>query len=50
LEQVATIKDAFAESDMMIRVDLVDWAATSEAFRKIIQQQHLVLWDADNQE
>jgi len=50
LEQVATIKDAFAESDMTIRVDLVDWAATSEAFRKIIQQQHLVLWDADNQE
>ncbi len=43
LEQMATLKDAFAESDITIRVDLVDWAATSEPFREIIQQHYVVL-------
>jgi len=34
---LAALKDAFAESDLPFRVDVVDWAATSEAFRGIIE-------------
>ncbi|MBC7961848.1 MAG: nucleotidyltransferase domain-containing protein [Steroidobacteraceae bacterium] len=36
--QLAALKDAFAESDLPFRVDVVDWAATSESFRKIIEK------------
>ena len=34
---LAALKDAFAESDIPFRVDVVDWAATGEAFRGIIE-------------
>ena len=33
---LAGLSDAFAESDLPWRVDVVDWATTSEAFRQII--------------
>ena len=46
LEQLATITDAFATSDLSIRVDVVDWAATSEAFRKIIERDKVVIQTA----
>lgn len=36
LERLATLREAFAESDLPIRVDLVDWQALSENFRAII--------------
>ncbi len=36
--KMATVKEAFDESDLSIRVDIVDWATTSETFRKIIEQ------------
>jgi predicted nucleotidyltransferase len=42
-EKMATLKDAFDESDLTIRVDLVDWAATSTLFRDIILQHYVVL-------
>jgi predicted nucleotidyltransferase len=35
--QLAALKDAFVESNLPFRVDVVDWAATSEAFRGIIE-------------
>lgn len=34
--QLAALKDAFADSDLPFRVDVVDWATTGEAFRGII--------------
>ncbi len=37
--------DAFDTSDLTIRVDVVDWAATSETFRKIITQDKVVVQD-----
>jgi type I restriction enzyme S subunit len=43
LEQFAAIADAFATSDLSIRVDLVDWAATSDAFRKLIAQDKVLV-------
>lgn len=38
---LTALKDAFAESDLPFRVDVVDWAATSEAFREIIEDKKL---------
>jgi type I restriction enzyme S subunit len=43
LAQLAAITDAFANSDLSIRVDLVDWATTSDVFRKIIQQDKVLV-------
>ena len=43
LERMATINDAFDQSDLTIRVDVVDWAATSEAFRGIIERDKVIL-------
>lgn len=34
--QLSALKDAFAESNLPFRVDLVDWATTGETFRGII--------------
>lgn len=46
LEQMAAIADAFATSDLPIRVDVVDWASISVAFRKIIERDRVVLQKA----
>lgn len=46
LEQMAAITDAFETSDLPIRVDVVDWASTSEAFRKIIERDRVVVQTA----
>ena len=46
LEQLADLHDAFATSDLPIRVDVVDWAATSEAFQKIIARDRVVVQSA----
>lgn len=43
LEVSAALSDAFAESDLPWRVDVVDWATTSEAFRRIIQRDRVVV-------
>ena len=40
---VAALKDAFAESDLPFRVDVLDWAATDEQFRAIIRQSSKIL-------
>lgn len=46
LEQLAAITDAFATSDLPIRIDVVDWASTNEAFRKRIAQDKVVVQTA----
>ena len=43
LEKLAAITEAFDTSDLPIRVDVVDWAATSETFRKIIAQDKVLV-------
>ena len=40
---LGALQDAFAESDLPWRVDVVDWACTSPPFRDIIQQNKVVL-------
>nr|MBS0019691.1 nucleotidyltransferase domain-containing protein [Gammaproteobacteria bacterium] len=39
----AALADDFSESDLPWKVDLVDWATTSEAFRKVIEREKVVV-------
>lgn len=43
LAVLADLRDDFSESDLPWRVEVVDWASTSEAFRKIIARDRVVL-------
>lgn len=43
LDRLAALADAFSESDLPWKVDLVDWASTSERFREIIRRDRVVL-------
>ena len=45
LERVADMRDAFSESDLPFRVDLLDWAGVSAAFRRRIDETAVVLID-----
>lgn len=45
LDVSASLSDDFSESDLPWRVDMVDWATTSEAFRKIIERDKVVVWE-----
>jgi type I restriction enzyme S subunit len=38
--------DDFSESDLPWRVDVVDWACTSASFRRIIEQNRVVIQKA----
>lgn len=46
LGTLADLKNAFDESDLSIKVDLVDWATTGEAFREIIKKTAVVVQEA----
>ena len=39
----AALNEAFSESDLPWKVDVVDWATTSARFRKIIEQAHVLV-------
>ncbi|MDO8587638.1 MAG: nucleotidyltransferase domain-containing protein [Armatimonadota bacterium] len=41
--RIEALKDAFAESDLPIIVDPVDWHSISDSFRAIIESKHEVL-------
>ena len=43
LGQGAMLADAFADSELPWRVDIVDWATTNPAFRRIIERDRLVV-------
>lgn len=42
-QKLAAIRDDFSESDLPYKVDVVDWATTSESFRKIIEKDRVVV-------
>lgn len=46
LSASAALADAFSESDLPFKVDVVDWATTSESFRRIIESERVVLSEA----
>ena len=43
--QMADLRAAFTGADLPFRVDIVDWASTSEAFRRVVESEHAVLVD-----
>lgn len=43
LDDIGALRDALCESDLPFRVDIVDWAATAESFRRIIEAGHVVI-------
>lgn len=46
LPRLAALAEAFTESDLPWKVDVVDWATTSEAFREVIARDGVVVQDA----
>lgn len=43
IDLAAQLAEAFAESDLPYKVDIVDWATASEAFRKVIERDRVVV-------
>lgn len=43
LDVLAALKEAFAESDLPWKVDVVDWARMGDAFRRIVESDKVVL-------
>lgn len=41
--RMTALVDAFSESNLPIKVDVVDWATTSEEFRRIIEREYAVV-------
>lgn len=48
LETSAALSDAFADSDLPWKVDVVDWTTTSSSFRKIIERDKVVVQTSRN--
>ena len=46
LTQLAVLKETFSESDLPIRVDIVDWATLSPEFRNVIKTKSVKLISA----
>lgn len=45
---LANLTDDFSDSDLPWKVDIVDWATTSEAFRAIIREKYEVIQSAES--
>jgi type I restriction enzyme S subunit len=43
ISTLAELGDDFSRSDVPYKVDVVDWAAASESFRRIIEQDKVVV-------
>ena len=43
LLRLADLKEAFTESDLPFKVDLLDWATVNDRFRRIIEKDHVVV-------
>jgi type I restriction enzyme S subunit len=44
LSGLAALEEAFTDSPLPFKVDVVDWATTGESFRNIIRQTHVPVW------
>jgi len=49
LAAMAVIKEAFDDSNLPIRVDVVDWASTDKVFQNIIRENKIVVQEVTNQ-
>lgn len=46
-EKLYKLKEALAESDLPILVDILDWARISSSFRKGIEKNHVIIQQAE---
>lgn len=49
LPNLADLKDALVESNLPIRVDLVDWARIPAAFRREIDRAYVVVQEGEDE-
>lgn len=47
-QTLGALRDAFSESDIPYKVDVVDWATTSETFREIVLKDKVVIQKPDS--
>ena len=47
LDETASLADAFSESDLAYRVDVVDWRAIDDRFRQIIARNRVPLAETE---
>jgi predicted nucleotidyltransferase len=40
---IGTLREAFSESDLPFRVDILDWATTTEPFRRVVEADRIVV-------
>ena len=43
---MGALQEAFSESDLPFRVDILDWAITADSFRHIVSERKVVLQQA----
>ena len=43
IDLAAQLAEVFAESDLPYKVDIVDWTTASEAFKKVIERDRVVV-------
>ena len=43
IQKMALLKEAFSESNLPFKVDLVDWSLISDEFKKVIEQGNVVI-------
>lgn len=43
VSEMENLKEAFSSSDLPFKVDVVDWASTSEEFKSIIKTRHIII-------
>ncbi len=43
-DRMRLLKEALQNSDLPIRVDLVDWHQISDSFKKIIESGYITIW------
>lgn len=41
--QLAQLEEAFSNSELAWKVDLLDWASANEAFKNIVRKQYIVI-------
>lgn len=42
-QRFAELKDAFSESELPFKVDVLDWSTTNAQFQKLIQENYLIV-------
>ncbi len=45
----ADLQEAFSESELPFKADIVDWPAASESFREVIRECHELLQEGEKQ-